>query len=184
MLLCKAPLQPSYKAPLGTRRCYKVSLEPPPLQNEQLQLSQPVFIGKVLQLCDRLSGFSPDLLQQVHIFLVLRPPELDAAFRWGLTRAEMSREAQSTPSPYAALDAAEDIFGFLGCRYTLPGHVELFRHKHPLVLLSRETQFILHPASICACDCIDPGAGDLVFVPVKLHKVQTGTPLPCQGPSG
>lgn len=114
----------------------------------------------MLQLCDQISGFSPDLLQQVHIFLVLRPPELDAAFRGGLTRAEQSREAQSTPSPYAALDAAENTFGFLGCRCTLPGHVELFRHKHPLILLSRETQSILHPASICACDCTDPGAGD------------------------
>ncbi|KAK4829890.1 hypothetical protein QYF61_007282 [Mycteria americana] len=70
--------------------CYKVSPEPSLLQAEQPQLSQPVFIGELLQPSDHLHGPSLDSLQQVHVLIMLGAPELDADFRWGLTRAEQS----------------------------------------------------------------------------------------------
>ncbi|KAK4818403.1 hypothetical protein QYF61_012324 [Mycteria americana] len=59
----------------------KVSLEPSFLQAEQPQLSQPVLIGEVLQPSDHFCGPPLDLLQQVHVFPVLRAPELDTALQ-------------------------------------------------------------------------------------------------------
>ncbi|KAK4818444.1 hypothetical protein QYF61_013131 [Mycteria americana] len=67
--------------------CYKVSPEPSLLQAEQPQLSQPVFIGEVLQPSDRLHGPPLDLLQQVHVLLMLGPQSWTQYSRWGLTRA-------------------------------------------------------------------------------------------------
>ncbi|KAK4812888.1 LOW QUALITY PROTEIN: hypothetical protein QYF61_024244 [Mycteria americana] len=61
--------------------CYKVSLEPSLLQAEQPQLSQPVFIGEVLQPSDHLHGPPLDSLQQVHVLLMLGSPELDAVLQ-------------------------------------------------------------------------------------------------------
>jgi len=38
---------------------------------------------------------------------------------------------------HAALDATQDTVGFLGCKHTLPAHVELLIHQYPQVLLVR-----------------------------------------------
>ncbi|KAK4807117.1 hypothetical protein QYF61_018458 [Mycteria americana] len=59
----------------------KVSLEPSLLQAERPQLSQPFFTGEVLQPSDHLRGPPLDPLQQVHVFLVLGTPELDAVLQ-------------------------------------------------------------------------------------------------------
>lgn len=48
---------------------YEVSLEPPSLQAEQPQLSQPVLTAEVLQPSDHLRGPPLDPFQQVHVFL-------------------------------------------------------------------------------------------------------------------
>ncbi|KAK4832298.1 LOW QUALITY PROTEIN: hypothetical protein QYF61_021697 [Mycteria americana] len=48
---------------------------------EQPQLSQPVLIGEVLQPSDYFHGPPLDLLQQLHVLLVLRAPELDAVLQ-------------------------------------------------------------------------------------------------------
>ncbi|CAN0071273.1 unnamed protein product, partial [Bubo scandiacus] len=55
------------------------------------------------------------------------------------------------PAGHASLDAAQDTAGFLGCKHTLSGHVELLIKQHPQVLLHRAA---LNPFSI-----------QLVFVP-------------------
>ncbi|KAK4807440.1 hypothetical protein QYF61_001991 [Mycteria americana] len=68
--------------------CYKVYPQPSLLQAEQPQLSQPVLIGEVLQPPDHFCGPPLDPLQQLHVLLVLRTPELDAVLQGGLTRAE------------------------------------------------------------------------------------------------
>ncbi|KAK4831309.1 hypothetical protein QYF61_016798 [Mycteria americana] len=46
------------------------------------------------------------------------------------------------PAGHAALDAAQDTVGFLGCECTLSAHVQLFIHQYPQVLLRRAA---LHP---------------------------------------
>ncbi|KAK4830276.1 hypothetical protein QYF61_009369 [Mycteria americana] len=77
---------PSFFADLGPLQvlegCYKVSLEPPLLQAEQPQLSQPVFIGEVLQPSDHLHGPPLDSLQQVHVLLMLEAPELNTVLQF------------------------------------------------------------------------------------------------------
>ncbi|KAK4819077.1 hypothetical protein QYF61_025310 [Mycteria americana] len=63
--------------------CYKVSPQPSLLQAEPPQLSQPVFIGEVLQPTDHLHGPPLDSLQQLHVLLMLGTPELDAVLQVG-----------------------------------------------------------------------------------------------------
>ncbi|KAK4808555.1 hypothetical protein QYF61_009858 [Mycteria americana] len=60
---------------------YKVSRQPSLLQAEQPQLSQPVLVGEVLQPSDHFCGPPLDPLQQLHVLLVLRAPELDAVLQ-------------------------------------------------------------------------------------------------------
>ncbi|KAK4813629.1 hypothetical protein QYF61_014389, partial [Mycteria americana] len=91
--------------------CYKVSLEPSLLQAEQPQLSQPVLVGEVLQPSDHFCDPPLDSLQQLHLCLVLRTPELDAVLR--------------------------DTVGLLGCERTLSAHAQFFVHQYPQVLFRR-----------------------------------------------
>ncbi|KAK4815543.1 hypothetical protein QYF61_003235 [Mycteria americana] len=104
--------------------CNEVSLEPCLLQAEQPQLSQPFLIGEVFHPSDHFCGPPLDLLQQVHVFPVLRAPELDAVL--------------------------QDMVGFLGCKRTLLAHVQLFTHQYPQVLLCRAAlnPFIPQPVLI------------------------------------
>ncbi|KAK4812348.1 hypothetical protein QYF61_017125 [Mycteria americana] len=50
---------------------------------EQPQLSQPVLVGEVFHPSDHFCGPSLDPLQQVHVFPVLRAPELDTILQVG-----------------------------------------------------------------------------------------------------
>ncbi|KAK4827897.1 hypothetical protein QYF61_022320 [Mycteria americana] len=106
------PLVLSQQAlPKRLKGCNKVSPGASLLQAEQPQLSQPFFIGEVLQPSDLFCSPPLDLLQQVHVFPVLRAPELDAIF--------------------------QDMVGLLGCERTLLAHAQLFIHQYPQVLLGR-----------------------------------------------
>ncbi|KAK4820289.1 hypothetical protein QYF61_022859 [Mycteria americana] len=78
---------------------------------EQPQLSQPVFVEEVLQPSDHFHGPPLDSLQQLHVLLVLRAPELDAEL--------------------------QDMVGLLGCECTLLACVQLFVHQYPQVLFHR-----------------------------------------------
>ena len=90
--------------------CSKVSPQPSLLLAEQ-----PFRIGEVLQPSDHLCGPPLDPLQQVHVFLVLRAPELEAGFQ---VRSHQSRVEQQNhlpwPAGHASLDAAQDTVGLLG----------------------------------------------------------------------
>ena len=78
------------------------------------------------------------LLQQVHVLLVLKAPELDAGLQ---VRSHHSRAEGKNPLPHPAghtsFDAAQDMVVLLSCECTLPGHVELLNHQHLQVLLLR-----------------------------------------------
>ena len=54
---------------------YKVSPEPPFLQNEQSQLPRPFLIMFVLQTPHQLRCPSLDMLQCLNVFLVVRTPK-------------------------------------------------------------------------------------------------------------
>ncbi|KAK4813670.1 hypothetical protein QYF61_017637, partial [Mycteria americana] len=78
-----SPCKKSLSSFLVLEGCYKVSPEPSLLQAEQPQLSQPVFIGEVLQPSHHLRGPPLDSLQQVHVLLMLGAPELDTVLQVG-----------------------------------------------------------------------------------------------------
>ncbi|KAK4820994.1 hypothetical protein QYF61_009460 [Mycteria americana] len=126
----------------------KVSLQPSLLQAEQPQLSQPVLVAEVLQPSDHFCGPPLDPLQQLHVLLVLRAPELDTVL--------------------------QDMVGFLGCECTLLAHVQLFIHQYPQVLLCRAAlnPFIPQPVlmvGIAPTQVQDPALGL-----VEPHEVHTG----------
>ena len=81
-----------------------------------------------------------DPLQHLHVFTVLRAPELDA--RLPGTSHQSGAEGHN-PLPrsaaHAAGDAAQGLVGLLGCEYTLPGHIEFMVNQHPQLLLLRAT---------------------------------------------
>jgi len=67
-------------------------MEPPLLQAEQPQLSQPFFTGELFHPSDHFCGPPLDPVQQV--FLVLRGPKLDAVLRVG-SQLVLSNSASS-----------------------------------------------------------------------------------------
>ncbi|KAK4823325.1 LOW QUALITY PROTEIN: hypothetical protein QYF61_000927 [Mycteria americana] len=93
---------------------------------------------EVLQPLDHFCGPPLDLLQQLHVLLVLRAPELDTVLQ---VRSHQSRaEAQNhlpRPAGHTSFDAAQDTVGLLGCERTLRTHVQLFIHQYPQVLFRR-----------------------------------------------
>ena len=67
-----------------------------------------------------------DLLQEVHVLLTLGLPELNAALQMGSRKSGVEGENHFSQSPgHASFDVAQDAVGFLGCKHTLSGHVEL-----------------------------------------------------------
>ncbi|KAK4816374.1 hypothetical protein QYF61_016278 [Mycteria americana] len=113
--------------------------------------SQPLLIGEVFQPPDHFCGPPLDPLQQVHVFPVLRAPELDAVLQVG---SHQSRgEGQNhlpRPAGHASFDAAQDTVGFLGCERTLLARIQPFIHQYPQVLLCRAAlnPFIPQPVLI------------------------------------
>ncbi|RMC10006.1 hypothetical protein DUI87_12799 [Hirundo rustica rustica] len=107
------------------------------LQAEQHQLSQPVLVGKVLQTSDHIHSPALDLLQHVPILLTLVASEWDAAFQvWSHQSRVEGKNYLPWPTGRVSFDAAQDVFGVLGCRHTLRDHVELLVNHHAQVLLS------------------------------------------------
>jgi len=148
--------------------CYKVSLEPSLLQAEQLQLSQPFLIAEVLQPSDHFCGPPLDLLQQVHVFPVLRAPELDAGLQ---VRSHQSGVEGQNDLPqsagHAAFDAVQDTVGLLGCERTSLACAQLFIHQYLQVLLGRAVlnAFISQPVLI------------LGVAPIHVQDLELGSTL-------
>ncbi|KAK4815138.1 hypothetical protein QYF61_017579 [Mycteria americana] len=105
---------------------------------EQPQLTQPVLVGEVLQPSDHFHVPPLDPLQQLYVLLVLRAPELDAVpqEKSHQSRAE-GQDHLPRPAGHAAFDAAQGTVGLLGCKHTLPPHVQFFIHQYPQVLFRR-----------------------------------------------
>jgi len=138
-----------------------VSLQLPLLQAEQHQLSQPILAGEVFQPSDQCCDPPLDLLQQLHVLLVLRAPELDRILQVGShqSRAEGQNHLPH-PAGHASLDVAQDTVGLLGCKCTFVAHVQLFIHQQSQVLLSRAALNSLIPKPCIDTEgCPDPGEG-------------------------
>ena len=80
----------------------------------------------MLQSSDHLCGSLLDTLQQPYVLLMLGSPELDAV-QLGSHESRVEGQKQlHQPASQASLDATQDAAGHLGCKYTLPAHVESF----------------------------------------------------------
>ncbi|KAK4816292.1 LOW QUALITY PROTEIN: hypothetical protein QYF61_014590 [Mycteria americana] len=145
--------------------CYKVSPQPSLLQAEQPQLSQPVLTGEVLQPSDHFRGPPWYSLQQLHVLLVLRTPELDAVLQ--VESHQSGVEGQNhfpQPAGHASLDAAQDTVGLLGCKRTLSAHPQVLFRRAALNHII--PQLVLKPRIALTQD---PALGL-----VEPHEVHTG----------
>lgn len=110
-------------------------MEPTLLQAEQLQLSQTVFIGEVLQPLTTFVASSG---------LISSDGTTEHSTAGGVA-GEQSRGRESPPHPGSG--AAQDTIGFPGCEGTLLGHVELLTNQHPkslgLVSVLQQPAFVL-----------------------------------------
>lgn len=74
-------------------------MEPSLLQDESTQLSQPLLTGQVLQPSDHVSGLPLSLLQQVHVFVMLR------ALRAGHSVSEEVLEERTVSAHYCLISS-------------------------------------------------------------------------------
>ncbi|KAK4824113.1 hypothetical protein QYF61_010736 [Mycteria americana] len=109
------------------------------------------FFGEVFHPFDRFCDPPLDLLQEVHVLLMLGAPELDAVLQVGSHQSGVEGQNHLPQrAGRASFDAAQDTVGPLGCEHTLPAHVQLFIHQYPQVLLCRAAlnPFIPQPVLI------------------------------------
>ncbi|KAK4823668.1 hypothetical protein QYF61_005639 [Mycteria americana] len=107
--------------------------------------------GEVFHTSDHFCGPRLDPLQQVHVFPVLRTPELDGVLQVGSHKSRVEGQNHlPRPAGHTSFDAAQDTVGFLGCERTLPAHVQFVIHQYPQVLLCRAAlnPFIPQPVLI------------------------------------
>jgi len=103
-----------------------------------------------------------DPLQQLHVFPVLGALELDARLQVGSHKSGAEwQNCLPCTAAHTSIDAAQDMADLLGCKHTLPGHVELLINQRPEVLLrtalnpfSAQPVFVLGIAlTSCAWSC-------------------------------
>ena len=116
-----------------------------------------------------------DPLHQVPVFSVLRAPELDAGLQVGSHQSRV-RAAESPPStcwPHFFRCST----GFLGCKCTLPVHVQLFIHRYPQVLLGRAVLNAFIPQTVLISGLALTQVQNLSLGLVELHEVLASAPL-------
>ncbi|KAK4818497.1 hypothetical protein QYF61_014227 [Mycteria americana] len=69
------------------------------------------------------------------------------------------------------------MVGFLGCKWTLPGHVELLINQHPQVLLLRAALNPFSAQPVFVLGIAATHVQDLALGLVELHEVHMGPPL-------
>lgn len=110
------------------------------LESKQPPLSQPLFIGEMLQPPDNPCGSPLHQLQPWLFFLMLRALELNTVLKLESHKNREQRENHLLQSSgHAAYDAAQYMIGFLGCNHVLAAHVQFFICVYPQVLLHRIT---------------------------------------------
>lgn len=78
-----------------------------------------MFIGEEIQPSCHLHAPPLDLLQQVHVLIMLGVPELDAVLHVGSHESRVGEENYlSGPAGHAASDPAQDVAGFQGCQHS------------------------------------------------------------------
>ena len=105
-------------------------------------------------------------------------PELNAVLQVRPHKSGTERENHSPQTAgHSSFDAAQDNIGFLCCKHTLPGHVELFIHHCPQVLLLRAALNPFSTQLVFVLGIALTHMQDLALGPVELHEVCMGPPL-------
>ena len=92
----------------------EVCPEPSLLQAEQAKPPKHVFKGEVLQSSDYLCGPSLDLLQQLHVFLVLGAQGLDGVLQMGPHEGRIEKDNHiPLLAGHPSFGAVQDTVGFL-----------------------------------------------------------------------
>jgi len=125
-----------------------------------------------------------DLLQQIHVLLMLGDQELDTRLEVGSHKSRVEGQNHlPRPAGHAAFDAAHDTVGFLDCKGTLPGHIELLVNQHPQVLYLRAALNPFSTQPVFVLGTAMTLVQDLALGLAELHEVHTGPPLkPVQAP--
>jgi len=129
----------------------------------------------VLQPSDHLCGPPVDLLQELHVLLVLGSPELEALVQVGSHQSGVEMQNHlARPADHASFDAAQDTVGLLGCKSTFLSYVQVFIHLYPQVLFDRTAlhPFIPQPVLIVRVFMIQ--MQDLALGLVDPHEVHIG----------
>jgi len=103
---------------------------------------------------------------------VLRAPELDTGLQVGShqSRAE-GQNPLPRPAAHAFFDAAQDMVGLLGYKWTLSAHVQLFIHQYPQVFLSRAALSALIPQPVLILGAMPTHVQDPALCLVEPHDV-------------
>ena len=109
---------------------------------------------------------------------MLGAPDLDAGLQVGSHESAVKgQNPLHRPAGHAALDAAQDMVGFLGCQRTSPAGVELLIHHHPQVLLLRAALEPLSAQAVLVFWFALTHVQELALGLVESREVHTGPPL-------
>ena len=109
---------------------------------------------------------------------MLGAPELNAVFQVGSHRSGAEGKNHLLQSAgHASFDAAQDIVGFLGCKHTLPAHVQLFIHQYPQVLLHRAALNAFIPQPVFVLGIAPTEVQDLALGLVEPREVHMASLL-------
>jgi len=103
---------------------------------------------------------------------MLGAPELDAVLQVRSHKSGVKGQNHLPQSAgHTSLDAAQDTVGFLGCKRTLPAHVELLIQQYPQVLLLRAALKSLSAKTVLVFGIAPTHVQDLALGLVELHAV-------------
>ena len=138
------------------------------------------FIGEVLRPSDHLHGTLLFLLQQLHIFVVLGAPDLDAVPQLGPHKGrEKGDNDISCSAGHSSSYAAQGTGGLSGSKSTLLAltAVQLFVHLDPQVLLGRAALKEFFPQSVYISGTAPTQVQHLTRGFVEPHQVHMGPPF-------
>ncbi|KAK4815928.1 hypothetical protein QYF61_010185, partial [Mycteria americana] len=111
----------------------------------------------------------------VHVFPVLRAPELDAVLQVGSHQSRVEGQNHiPRPAGHNSFEAAQDVVGFLGSECTLSAHVQLFIHQYPQLLLCRTALNPFVPQPVLIPGVVPTLVQDAALGLVEPHEVHMG----------
>ncbi|PKU35584.1 nipped-bhypothetical protein [Limosa lapponica baueri] len=128
--------------------------------------------GSIARIVKQLCGLPLEMLQQDHVLLMLGPLELDTVLQVGSHQCGVEGQNHlPLPAGHASSDAAQDAVRSLGCKWTLPAHVQLFIHQYPEVLLIRAALNPFIPQPVLILGIAPTQAQDPILGLVEPHEV-------------